>query len=66
MNFVAPISHAYHGPILFISDYKWWCDNQEEIETWMKENLPGLRRQGVLLSFDSVEDRAMFLLRFGL
>lgn len=65
---IIPIAHAYHSPTLFVSDYKWWCSNQEEIETWMRENLPNgtSHLQGMVLSFESVEDRAMFLLRFGL
>jgi hypothetical protein len=60
--------HLHQTPMLFVADHKWWCNNQEEIETWMTANLPrGVQHlQGMVIAFDSEEDRMMFMLRFGL
>lgn len=59
------------GPIdksilLFIEDYVWWTVNEREILNWMATNLPrGIEhQQGMVLTFDSEQDRVMFLLRW--
>ena len=51
---------------LMIQDYMWWTENEREILNWMAENLPnGIEhQQGMTITFDSVEDRMMFLLRW--
>ena len=56
------------SPTLLVADYNWWHNNREEVESWMKENLSqGLQHlRGMIIKFDSDEDRVMFLLRFGL
>jgi len=64
-----PVPGDLHkSPMLLVADYKWWNDNREEIESWMQENLPqGIKHlKGMLVVFDCEEDRAMFMLRFGL
>lgn len=60
--------HLHQTPMLLVADYKWWCNNQEEIESWMTQHLPrGVHHlQGMVIVFDSEEDRMMFMLRFGL
>lgn len=66
---VIPVAGPLHGtPMLFVADYKWWVENQEEIESWMDQNLRLGREhlQGMVITFDTNDDRALFMLRFGL
>lgn len=51
---------------LIIHDYTWWHDNEREILNWMAEHLPrGIEhQQGMTVSFDTDQDRMMFLLRW--
>ena len=51
---------------LMIQDYAWWQDNEREIFNWMAEHLPrGIEhQQGMTVSFDTDQDRMMFLLRW--
>ena len=53
--------------LLLIEDYMWWTDNEREILNWMAANLPrGIdHQQGMIITFDSEQDRMMFLLRWG-
>lgn len=52
--------------LLMIVDYMWWTDNEREILNWMNDNLPrGIdHQQGMVLTFDSDQQRIMFLLRW--
>jgi hypothetical protein len=52
--------------LLMIADYMWWTDNEREILNWMAEQLPrGIEhQQGMVLTFDSDQQRMMFLLRW--
>jgi hypothetical protein len=52
--------------LLMIVDYMWWTDNEREILNWMEENLPdGIdHQQGMIIRFDSDQQRMMFLLRW--
>ena len=49
-----------------ILDPAWWHDNEREILNWMAEHLPrGIEhQQGMTVSFDTDQDRMMFLLRW--
>lgn len=51
---------------LMIADYMWWTENEREILNWMEANLPnGIEhQQGMVLKFDSDQQRMMFLLRW--
>ena len=51
---------------LMIHDYTWWHANEREILNWMAEHLPrGIEhQQGMTVSFDTDQDRLMFLLRW--
>jgi hypothetical protein len=51
---------------LMIQDYAWWHDNEREILNWMAEHLPrGIEhQQGMTVTFDTDQDRMMFLLRW--
>ena len=59
----SPMDNSY---LLMIVDYMWWTDNEREILNWMVDNLPrGIEhQQGMVLTFDSEQDRMMFLLRW--
>ena len=52
--------------LVLIEDYMWWTDNERAILNWMADNLPrGIEhQQGMVLTFDSEQDRMMFLLRW--
>lgn len=58
-----PLHHQYH---LVIEDYAWWHDNHYDVTDWMREHLPrGEEHQkGMMLSFDTEEQRTWFLLRW--
>jgi hypothetical protein len=63
-RFVPYALHHVHG--LMIQDYMWWTVNEREILNWMNDNLPrGIdHQQGMTLTFDSEQQRVMFLLRW--
>lgn len=52
--------------LLLIEDYMWWTANEREILNWMADNLPnGIdHQQGMIITFDTDQDRMMFLLRW--
>ena len=52
--------------LVLIEDYMWWTDNERAILNWMADNLPrGIEhQQGMVITFDSEQDRMMFLLRW--
>lgn len=66
------VPHTLHHKVghykvgVMIHDYKWWNDNEREILNWMAEHLPrGIEhQQGMIISFDTDQDRTMFLLRW--
>jgi hypothetical protein len=49
-----------------IKDFVWWTDNEREILNWMAENLPnGIdHHEGMTITFDTDQQRTMFLLRW--
>ena len=49
-----------------IEDYNWWHTNEREILNWMAERLPrGIEhQQGMTVTFDTDQERMMFLLRW--
>jgi len=53
--------------LLMIVDYVWWMDHERDILNWMVDNLPrGIEhQQGMSITFDTEQDRLMFLLRWG-
>ena len=56
----------HHTSYVVIKDYQWWTANEREILNWMAEHLPrGIEhQQGMIVSFESEQDRMMFLLRW--
>jgi hypothetical protein len=55
-----------HKSGLMIEDYTWWHANEREILNWMEANLPdGIEhQQGMTVTFDTDQDRMLFLLRW--
>ena len=56
----------YHQVGVMIQDYTWWHENEREILNWMTEHLPrGIEhQQGMIVTFDTDQDRLMFVLRW--
>jgi hypothetical protein len=50
--------------MLIIEDYAWWVQNQEALEASIESFEGRVRQQGMIINFDNVEDRTMFLLRW--
>jgi hypothetical protein len=50
-----------------IQNYVWWMENEREILNWMAEHLPmGIDHQyGTTITFDTDQNRIMFLLKWG-
>ena len=65
-RFLIPPHMMHHKYYLVIEDYAWWHDNHYDITDWMCENLPRgeEHQQGMMLTFDTEEQRAWFLLRW--
>jgi hypothetical protein len=59
-------TNSIFGYMLMIVDYMWWTENEREILNWMAANLPrGIdHQQGMIITFDTDQDRMMFLLRW--
>lgn len=69
-QFLAPrfeLQNNHFQMSLIIADYNYWAENESAIQEWMVANLPrGIHHQfGMTLSFETEQDRMMFLLRWG-
>lgn len=62
-----PVLTLVGQPGLIIEDFIWWMDNERDVLNWMVDGLPrGIEHQeGMTISFDSQQERIMFLLRWG-
>jgi hypothetical protein len=63
-RFVAGYSPLDRQVMLIIEDYAWWVQNQDALEASIQSFEGRVRQQGMVINFDSVEDRTMFLLRW--
>jgi hypothetical protein len=63
-RFVAGYSPLNKQVMLIIEDYAWWVQNQEALEASIESFEGRVRQQGMIINFDNVEDRTMFLLRW--
>ena len=50
--------------VLIISNSTFWMKHEKEIENWCNTSLTYFNITGMILSFNSSEDRTMFLLRW--
>ena len=63
-RFVAGYSPLDRQVMLIIEDYAWWVQNQTALEESIRSFEGRVRQQGMIINFDSVEDRTMFMLRW--
>ena len=63
-RFVAGYSPLDRQVMLIIEDYAWWVQNQAALEESIRSFEGRVRQQGMVINFDSVEDRTMFMLRW--
>ena len=63
-RFIAGYSPLNKQVMLIIEDYAWWVQNQTALEQSIQQFEGRVRQQGMIINFDSVEDRTMFMLRW--
>jgi hypothetical protein len=63
-RFVAGYSPLNRQVMLIIEDYAWWVQNQAELEESIRSFDGRVKQQGMVINFDSVEDRTIFLLKW--
>jgi hypothetical protein len=63
-RFVAGYSPLNRQVMLIIEDYAWWVQNQAELEASIRSFDGRVKQQGMVINFDSVEDRTIFLLKW--
>jgi hypothetical protein len=63
-RFVAGYSPLDRQVMLIIEDYAWWVQNQTALEQSIQSFEGRVRQQGMVINFDSIEDRTMFMLRW--
>jgi hypothetical protein len=63
-RFVAGYNPLNRQVMLIIEDYAWWVQNQEALKESIRSFGGRARQQGMVINFDSVEDRTMFMLRW--
>lgn len=63
-RFVAGYSPLNRQVMLIIEDYAWWVQNQDALEASIESFEGRVRQQGMIINFDNVEDRTMFMLRW--
>jgi hypothetical protein len=63
-RFVAGYSPLNKQVMLIIEDYAWWVQNQDALEASIESFEGRVRQQGMIINFDNVEDRTIFLLKW--
>jgi hypothetical protein len=63
-RFVAGYSPLNKQVMLIIEDYAWWVQNQEALEASIQSFEGRVRQQGMIINFDNVKDRTIFLLKW--
>ncbi len=51
-------------PFVIVVDYKYYLDNEQDINEWCDKCTPGWKLTGMIVEFNSEEDRLAFLLRW--
>jgi hypothetical protein len=57
----SPIDSDY---LLIIEDYAWWHINQTAIDQWIEDSNGAMTQKGMVVHFNTEEDRTIFLLRW--
>jgi len=63
-RFVPGYSPLNGQVMLIIEDYAWWVQNQTALEESIQSFDGRVRQQGMVINFDNIEDRTMFMLRW--
>lgn len=64
IKFVDAHTKSGQKPLLLICDPGFWIDNEQNIFDWCTASSVQCKLTGVLLEFDSREDKMMFMLRW--
>jgi hypothetical protein len=64
-KFIAATSPIDKDLLLIIEDYTFWHLNQTAIEQWIEDSNGAITQKGMVVHFNTEEDRTMFLLRWG-
>jgi hypothetical protein len=51
-------------PFVIVVDYKYYIENEQDINQWCDQCIPGWKLTGMIVEFKSEEDRLAFLLRW--
>jgi hypothetical protein len=62
MRFI--VSPQHMKPFVIVVDYKFYVENEQEINEWANQCTPGWALTGMVLEFKSEQDRLAFLLRW--
>ncbi len=57
-------SPQHMQPMLIVVDYNYYLSNMDDIIAWADKCTPGWNQTGMILNFNSEEDRLAFLLRW--
>lgn len=63
-KFIAARGPIHGDHLLIIADYNHWVLNEKAIDEWIDQFSSGIRRNGMVLTFDHDADRTAFLLRW--
>jgi hypothetical protein len=64
IKFVEAKVTKFSNPMLLICDYRFWHNNEEQIFDWCTESRVQCTLTGMILEFESQEERMMFMLRW--
>jgi hypothetical protein len=64
IKFVEVSTEYKHRSMMLITDWDYWLDNGEVINKWFAESNLQYSRSGMILEFDTREDKMMFMLRW--
>ena len=58
------VSPQHMKPFVIVVDYKFYIENEQEINEWSNQCTPGWTLTGMVLEFKSEQDRLAFILRW--
>ena len=64
IKFVDAKVSRFGQPMLLITDFIFWYQNEEQILDWCTESRVQCTLTGMILEFESQEDKMMFMLRW--
>lgn len=64
IKFIDAMINQQHHPMMLICDHVFWVLNEKQILDWCTESNVYCKRTGMLIEFNSQEDKMMFILRW--